>query len=309
MKQKRISAFFFALFLLIATYPVSAEKISLKFSFSTNSIGDGDINTWLNSFNSLWQDWKKEKGGSLEGQFDPISYGSNMEFELRIPIISGFAINLGIKTQLFSEKEGTVLYQNEAKNQSDEQAIFNQVKALPLKIGLSYSYSIPALSNLSVFGSIGRHIIFVRYSTKEIYSQFFTPAGIDISGGIEKENNFRSEALGFYASFGAEFDLLKFVAFVLEVEKTWAKIDGFKGSHSLKTWQRGIPLKDSYNEEIDSGKASLYFYESDQWNLNQFYSVLSGQIEKPESTFIRNLRQAELNFSGISLKIGLRFKF
>ena len=56
----------------------AAEHIHLKFSFKTNSVGDGDLNTWIQSANSLWRDWQQHHGGQLEGQFAPIDYGSNI---------------------------------------------------------------------------------------------------------------------------------------------------------------------------------------------------------------------------------------
>ena len=74
--------------------PVYAENVSFKFSFNTNNIQQGDMFLSTESFNTLWNDWKTSKGGSLLGMFDPITYASNYELELRIPIFSGFAIKI-----------------------------------------------------------------------------------------------------------------------------------------------------------------------------------------------------------------------
>ena len=66
--------------LLVWTFqPVYAENVSFKFSFNTNNIQHGDLFTSTESFNTLWQDWKNINGGSVNGMFDPVTYGFNYE--------------------------------------------------------------------------------------------------------------------------------------------------------------------------------------------------------------------------------------
>jgi len=298
MKMKKIpSVLFCAFFLFLAPFS-SAENVSIKFSLNQNSIGESDPHTWIQSFNSLWQDWASSKGGQITGQFEPISFGLNFEVELRVRLIAGLSLHFGASP--FSDSnEGEIQYPNAAATQKESHFILNSIKAYPIKIGLSYSVTIPKVPRLHAAVNIGRRILIVSYKTKENYQAFFTSGGREWEYWYEKENSFNSEALGFYTSLGIEYDILKHIALSLEAEKTWSKVDGFKGPYTYQDYE-GIN---------DSGKASLYFYESDQWGLGQTYSVLYGHETKPEESYIKNIRQGELNFGGLAIKFGIRFKF
>jgi hypothetical protein len=286
--------------------PAAAEKISLKFSLSTNSIGEGDINPWINDQNQQWQDWRQTNGGTLSGEFVPISYGSNFEIELRIPIFAGVAFNLAGRTKLMDSQAGRITYNDDTGIQQEIQTISNEVQALPLKIGFSYVFQIPVLEKLYVFLNVGRQIIFVRYKTSEDYNAHLTYYNKEFIYEINKRNTFSSDALGFYASFGAEYDLIKYIAVVVEAEKIWSRVSGFKGDHH-KSYFESINGVIATNEE--NGKASLYFYERTVGDMNQYYAVLSGHRETSEELDFRNIRQGELNFDGFSFKFGIRFKF
>lgn len=283
---------------LFIFHPALAEKISLKLSLNTNFINNGDINTWVESFNSLWTDWQNSKGGQLHGEFAPIHYGNSYELEFRFPIVAGFAFNLS-GTRHSSQKEGEIFYVNEGGDQEETHSINNKVTAIPIKIGFSYSMALPYVSDLYVNANIGRHIVFVQYKNIEKYEAIFSNAVNEFSYWFEKDTKFNSESLGFYASLGLEYDLVRFLAFTAEVEKVWSNVDGFKGPFTYR----------SFDVQNESGKASLYYYESNQWDLNRYFSTLSGHEKKPQEDYIRNIRLGKLNFSGISLKIGIRFKF
>lgn len=281
---------------LLLVCPALAEKISLRLSFCTTDVASGDINTWLESFTQLWHDWQKANGGTVQGLFSPLDYGSTFDVELRIPIVAGFALNLS-GSRLSAKQEDTITYQTSGGAQTEEHLLSNQILALPFKVGISYS--LPLLRGLHIIVQGGRQIIFVRYENKENYQALFQSEGREFSYWFEKDGLFRSEALGYYASFGAEFDIVPFLALSAEAEKTWSKVAGFKGPFAYRDFQG----------QDTSGKASLYFYESNQWGLNTYYALLTGHVERPESTQIRNLRQGELSFSGFSFKMGLRIKF
>lgn len=295
----------FLLFLLV-TFTAnlsSAEHIHLRFSFKTNSVGDGDLNTWIQSADSLWQDWQQQKGGQLEGQFAPVDYGSNLEVELRIPLFAGLSLNIG-GSQLSSSSDGQINYSidNENGQEHETQDLSNSVKATSLKFGFSYSYPLPFFPRISVIAGGGRHIRFIRYESEDNYDTSFAKSGETYNYWYQKQNTYNSEALGYYAALGAEFEIIEYIAVFLEAEKIWSKADGFKGRHSYKG-DFGL------GEFSEGGKASLYFYESDQSGLGSYYTVLTGHKKRPDEFYIQNVRQGELNFDNFSFKLGITFKF
>jgi len=282
--------------------PLAAEKISLKLSFSMNSFSEGDLEEWVRSLNSLWQDFSTLNPGSLTGEFVAPGYGSNLEVELRIPVFKGFGLNLA-GGRFSGTEEGSVAYIREGVNQEQNQTILNDVRALNLKIGFSYRVELPFLTGLHVFANAGRHLTFAKYEHKDNWQSILRLSGFEFLSAYERKNSYTSDALGFYAGFGAEYDLVKYIAVVFEVEKVWSKVDGFKGSHYFKLFTDRDTLL------LEEGTATLFYYEATPFALPDFYPTLAGHIDRPEGEMFQNIRQGELNFSRFSVKLGVRFKF
>lgn len=302
MRHRKYFFIIFLLFLFSAVQPGWSEQISLKFSFKTNNIADDDLNAWINSYNNLWRDWQDAQGGELTGAYVPLSYGPGFEVEVRIPIFKGLALDFGGGTKFSDAQEGTITLENSATTQIETQYIKNQISAIPFKIGFSYSLALPMLPRLHFFAAGGRQITLIKYSTWNDYTYDRTISGIEYAYWFKKENVYNSESLGYYASLGIEFDIIKYIAVVAEAEKTWAKTDGFKGSNSYS----GFLGTTEFNR---GGNVSLYYYEDDPLNLGYNYPILEGHKNRPEEGVYENLRQGILDFSNFSFKIGIRFKF
>lgn len=303
MNRLKIYIIQWTVFFIAFSVPLSGETISFKFCYNTASISGGDINTWIDSYNTRWNDWQSFWKGELEGQLNALKYGPKYEVELRVPIILGLALNLS-GSHFSSSSEGTVTFLHGTGDQAEEGYLKNEIKGIPMKIGFSYSYALPFLENLYVCAGIGRHITFLKYKVLENYELSIS----NFTYSLKKDNSYNSEALGVYINFGLEYDVIRFIAFVVEAEKVWSKADGFKGVFETDFY-------DPYLNErtIESGKASLYFYEDQEnWN-NKYYSYLAGHEKRPddpqEHPHIRNLRQGEIDLGTFSFKIGIRLKF
>ena len=318
MKKSRINFISWLVVFLFVSSPLAGENISFKISYNTASVSKGDLNTWIDSYNALWKDGASMAAGQLDGQFNPIKYGPKYEVELRIPILSGFALNLS-GCHFSSIAEGTVSFIHETSNQTETDHIRNEVKGYPIKIGLSYTPPLSLLENLHVFAGIGRHITFINFkSSGDFYAELKDING-DFTYSFKRDYDSNSEALGFYATLGVEYDIIKHIAIVAEAEKVWSKADGFKGQLNEEHIETnpGEGPKITYEE---SDKASLYFYEYKRGGDSKYYSYFRGNKEKPDIpkfypryprgiTDIKNIRQGELDLSTFSIKIGIRFKF
>jgi hypothetical protein len=316
MKTRRFMALIApAMLLALLAHPMYGERISLKFCFGSNNISGTDINTWVDSFNQLWTDWKTLNQGDLQGRFTPIDYSGSLEVGLRIPLFKGLALNLAAG-RYASSGEGAVSLQYPGGIQTEEQFISNKVTAWPIKVGLSYSLALPPLPRLAVVAGFGRHIILATYDTVNNYKFYTVDQNLEFTYLINKQNTYSSEGLGYYAHLGAEFDIIKYIAVFVEGEKVWNTLAGFKGNFTYEAL--GFPMGDVRQ----NGKASLYYYESDQNGTGTYYSLLAGHKDKPEGRLeypldggplegpqIKDLRQGELDFNHISFKIGIRFKF
>jgi hypothetical protein len=294
MKRNRI--FWLAAAALLLIRPLTAETISFKFAYSLPSIREGDINAWMSSFNTLWADWQAQTGGELSGEFPSLDYQPSYEVEIRIPIAPILAFSISA-SRLQSSNNGTISFTSTDGSQIETHFISNQVNALPVKLGFCLLLKLPRLP-LTAVVSGGRHITFVRYKTSEDYSALFKTTEQDYDYWYSKTNTYNSESLGFYASVALELSVLRYLSLVVEGEQVWSKAAGFKGPYTFE----------NYLGENASGKASLYYYSSDQFGLGKTYPLLAGHKSRPEEN-VSALRQGELNFGGISLRVGLRLKF
>jgi opacity protein-like surface antigen len=302
MSTKKTPTLLVLILVLLITHPAYAEKISLKLSFNTNSYGKGDLETWLPSLNSQWNDYSTEYPGTLAGEFVAPAYGSNIEIELRIPVFKGFGLNFA-GSRLSGLEEGDVTYSSQDANKEEAQYLMNDVSGLNLKIGFSYAAELPFLEGLHLFGNVGRHVIYAKYTVENNYLLKIETLGREFLYESKQENSYSSDSLGWYAGLGVEYDVIQHVAIVFEIEKIWSKVNGFKGTQLYKFYQDDVMVID------DSGKASLYYYEDQMFGLENYYELLQGHIDTPDDESIRNLRSGELNFSTLSIKFGIRFKF
>jgi opacity protein-like surface antigen len=302
MGTKKFPTLLILVLALVFTQPMYAEKISLKLSFNTNSYGTGDLETWIPSLNSLWRDYSTEEPGTVAGEFVAPTYGSNIEIELRIPIYKGFGLNFA-GSRLSGLEEGEITYSREDGMQNETQYLLNDVSGLNLKIGFSLAVELPFHEGLHLFGNVGRQMIYAKYKVENNYQLSVYALGREFLYESRQENSYSSDSLGWYAGLGVEYDIIQHVAIVFEIEKIWSKVAGFKGSHLFKFYQDEVLVTD------DSRKASLYYYEDQMFGLDNYYEILQGHIDTPDDESIRNLRSGELNFSTLSFKFGIRFKF
>jgi len=300
--------FFLTLTFLLIIVCVSSygkENVSLRISYNANSMNIGDVNTWIESFNESWKDYAALNNGNLQGELNPLDFKNNLEFSVRIPIYQGFAIN-GSGGQSSSIAEGDITFQNLTGDQKEYIYLNNQTKALMFKLGFSYNFQLPFYPKLHLVTQFGRYLVFNKYTVIENKESYFSSFGKEFIYFNDKETDYRSEALGIYASLALEFELIQYLAFVLEAEKLWANADGYKGSYSQSIIEN---LNGKITEQNISGKETLYFYETTMANLTEYYSVLSGHEKKPDGPEIRDIRQGEFDFGGLAIKLGIRFKF
>ncbi len=131
--------------------------------------------------------------GIFNGRFDPITYGYNYELELKIPIFSGFALNLG-GSRLKSSSKGTIDFEQTSGTQTETHFLKNDILVYPFKIGFSYMFRLPFFSNLSIGIGGGRLIIFSKYETFERYELDFLESEEGFNYWYERSNSYRPDS-------------------------------------------------------------------------------------------------------------------
>jgi len=288
----------FCLILGINPHLLQAEKISFQLNYWVPSFPSNDLDLWLTSTNQLWQDWATAKNGQTSGEFPPLQYSPSLELGLRVSIVEGLSLVIS-GSHFSSQSEGQVEFLRSEAAQMESYLLRNRVSFLPLKIGFNYRHPLPFYQPLAGYITFGRHLVFISYKKVEEYEAKFDVLGQEFIYWFNKDGSYRSESLGYFAELGIEYSPLRYISIFAGVEQIWNTTDGFKGSYTYA----------DYTGEEKRVKASLYFYESNQWNLGQYYHLLNGDKKRPAGDSVRNVRQATFNYGGFSFKLGVRFNF
>ena len=168
--------------------------------------------------------------------------------------------------------------------------------AIPVKLSAYYFFPIRSRMKLYLKGGIGCYFGNLTYDTKLIAKIIF----IDIPAW-EKSVNVKDKTIGLDGGIGFEYDVLKNIGLFVEGAARYAK---------LKDW-KGDEIYIDAEGQTDNISGTLWFCETLHEQTGIYYPDFKVSRDKPSSDggSHRNIRKAEIDFSGFSLRFGLRIKF
>ena len=269
-------------------------KFSLKLTGGGRYSAIGDMNKHLDSINHL---------PNVTGNIEKVNnWSGDLQVELRIGISQKFG--LGFVTSPFfqrSNQSSLFIYGGEMLipeiPKIDEQLIFApKIKAaMPLGLNLYYSAYSSSKFNILIHSGIEWHTgkitenqtYYLFYSTGETYygNRYWSV-----------ENKF---CLGFQGGLGLEYSITDDLALVMEMQGRYVRMSNFKGT--MKS------VNNSYQYE-ESG--TLYYFRTTRGETGPWYTELEVRERQPDIGIlpIKDAREAILNLSGFSLRIGVRIR-
>lgn len=204
-------------------------------------------------------------------------------FEFSFPVTDGLFVGLGAD-YLQGRSSSEVSYKRQEG--ADVLKTDPHVRALPLKAGLFF-YPIP---NFYVKGSL--QVIFAKAGYGYRYE------------GEDDWQEWKGEAsglgLGGEAAAGGEWMLFPGAVLVAEAGYRRARIGGFKGADTFKE-------SDGWTH-TEEGR--LYAYQAALPGLEQTsYPLMFIRAKRPAEAGISDARDAVIDFSGVSLRIGIKVVF
>jgi len=282
---------------LLPKSPGERNRLKLGFRIS-GGLGFprvGDLNSVLNRNETYYY----PPGTSFEGEIDEVRTAMEFDAEILIHITEHFGLTLGA---------GYI----SAKNPEDKSSltatwgIYREVltdemkmSAVPVRLGLFFSLPVSSFLRFTLSGGGGLYL--ARCS--EIFSMETSPYdryAID-------EWEAKKMGLGFQGGLGLELDVTGNIGFVLEAIGRYARFDGFSGTYDYEAdgiMRVYIPGLEPHEE------GDLYYFEQRIFT-SEWYPVLLIRGSEPGNASFpsRNVRLAVVDFSGISLKFGLKFTF
>lgn len=265
--------------------PPSAQPSEYAFDFSFfgggNLISGGDLNKGAQGFADFYSDTLAIKG---KGKVRPVRLSYIYGGELSFPLFSFFSLGMGADYFLV-KKESRVKFE---KNSSTDTYITRpKIRALPLRVFFTF-YPFPYFylkGGLEYY--FAKCSYFYRYQTEEAVEEW--------------EGEAKAQDFGFLGGVGFEWKLSPSLSFIIEATGRYAQITGFKGEGKHKKY------KDSAGS-VSTEEGRLYFYQKIRIPDEPGYPYLLIHHKKP-SVDVSDPKEATLDLSGFSLKVGLKIRF
>jgi hypothetical protein len=302
--------FFLPALCLLLIKPLDAEekkplwsRFSLKVTAGLGSrIPIGDVNDVLKSFNDneVFTALREANSDRIAGGLKPLDDRiSHWEAELRFDLSPKIGFGIATSAPIHKQKESSVTYiiRGWAGDQIMTWTFKPEIRvSYPIKLSLYYTLPLMRHLNISVGGGVGLYS--AKISQFRRYDAIY-PLG-DVGWVVSSEvvkNNF---GLGFHGNIVLEYRLFERLALVTEFQARYAKISSFKGSLTA-TNEAG----DSYEEA-----GTYYYFTEENIAFGARHATLEVADRPPEVSyrFIQGVREAVLNVSAYSLRIGIRVR-
>jgi hypothetical protein len=238
----------------------------------------GDLNSGITGFADLTQDVFGIQG---EGNINPVHLGFVLGLEVTSPIFP--TLSWGIGAEHFQAKNESLVDYSLGIT-STSLLVQPNIKATPVSVFLSYN----PIPELYVKGGISYYFAECSYSY-----QFQT-----VDSTAQRIGNANGQGFGLMGGIGFLKSLSPSLSFVAEVTGRLAKIQGFTGEEEFQDFSGS-----SLTEE-----GTLYLVQA-QVLEERTHSVLFIRDTRPNEAGVVGAKEAQIDFSGISLKIGLRLHF
>ena len=260
--------------------PSKPEKplFALFLAGGGNIVSGGDINAGAQGLAAFYSD---ALGTAGTGDVDPVRLGAIYGAELSFPLLPNLFLGLG-GDYFQSQKTSRVEY--ETTETMNAFITKPQIQAFPLRFFISL-YPTP-----SFYLKIGLEYYFAKAN---YFYRFETETSWE-----EWRGEAKAQDIGFLGGIGLEWELFTPLSLVVEAMSRYSRVSGFEGENTY------IDSDGSFVTE----KGKLYFYRGNVAG-DKTHPLLFIRETEPSDTDVSELKEASVNFSGFSLKLGIRIRF
>lgn len=260
------------------------EKFGLVLWIGGRRAEVGDLN---DGAEGLARYYESRLSAVADGEVNPVHFGFLFGVEVRLPVAPGFYLAVGAE-RISAEASSTVNYEG-----GNSEAVYSTqpaVRMTPISLAVMIYPLRFVYARAGVDFTLARCAYLYRLTTPGPNAQE--------ESWQEWEGEASSSGFGYQIGFGVEWPIASFVSLVTELAYRYSRFDGFEGENL-------------YRE-------STGYESSEAGTMYRFKASAGGQTTFP-LVFIRNkvpteagameVRKAELDLSGYSLKLGLSIRF
>jgi len=275
MRKMLTILFSAALALCLITGPAQAQgKFSFKVTGGLAYASAADINNGLQGLADLYETVFVDYGWSVTNGYAAAHLGMDFGAEFSLEIAPNVSVGLGVgylKVSKSSHLDFT--YGSVTATQSWAP----QITAIPITLTFYYDLPVGPTVKVTLHGGLGYYLAKYKDTQHIDYFGVFNPTADTSANG-----------LGFHGGIGLEFQLTAQFGLLLEARGRYAAFGNVTGTN---TWSGG------------STTGKLYFYEFEETGYGWFPAVGIWDTT-PSGAWIRNVREAKIDFNGFSLRLG-----
>ncbi|MCX6558201.1 MAG: hypothetical protein NTW95_12365 [Candidatus Aminicenantes bacterium] len=263
--------------LLIA--PLKMEASAFKFRIFGGGIylQGGDLNSGLQGWTDYWKAYRNLQGYTQQtGSFNPVHFGLNVGGDVILQLSPHWGLGVGTE-YIMATKSSVFAFQSLTKQINWN--ILGKVQAVPAK--LSVFYFMPVKDSLTIVIHAGAGY----YSAKTRLESL-----TDVDPNMEYIIDASAQGTGFHGGLGLELKLSTGVHFFIEGVGRYASLSGFKGKTSITG--------------DGSWDGKLYYWEATKSFIDN-YGYIDLLVSPPTVPSVNFVREAKIDFSGLSLRAGI----
>ena len=263
---------------ILAPSPPSETNFSVSFFGGGNYVSAGELNEGARGMADFYRfDLNTQGEGEIEGAHLGYILGGECSFRLSNHFTVGFGI------EYFQGKEESLI---EFREDSSLQTLTTlpEFKAVPIRLFISY-YPVP-------YFYVKTGIEYYTATCTYLYQFQGEPLWQEWNGEA------KAHGFGIMGGLGFEVKFFSVLNFILEATGRYSKIKGFEGTGEYRN--------SALEQTKDEGK--LYFYKAEVSEENRFPSLFILE-KKPTEAGVVAPREAIIDFSGITLRAGIKIYF
>ena len=276
----------FFLIMAISIFPDTAsKKFDLKISGGLTYLEVGDWNAHHVGWNEQRRMSVEAAGGTVISENQELHWGKEMAGELIFNLNSRFAVSGGIGYIYgnVADTAETIVDGVTALNVHDF-----KVRAIPLRAGGYYFFPIAPKMQISLNAGLGYYFAKAeRFYRREPGDGYW----------IDSEGTGTGGGIGFDGGIEFEYSISNNVSILIGGYGRYAKISGIEG-------HRERIDSNNWSDSIDGNYYALE-RERPPWG---WFPVVNIATEAPSGAGTRNVRDAHVNFSGFTIRLGLKIK-
>jgi hypothetical protein len=240
----------------------------------------GDLNKGAQGFADFYE---TKSGGAADKETDPARLSYLFGGEIAISLLSRLYVTVGAEF-FSSSKESLISYPK-----ATPAATFTtkpKFQAVPVRLAVMFYPSEFLYFKVGVACYFAKCGYYYRYEQDKFWQEY--------------EGDATASGLGLWGSLGFELAFARNISLVIEATGQYAPIKGFEGTGTSQSSQSPDPV-------TEEGKLYAYDYTESGKTISPLLLIRS---QNPaHDAYVENAREATVDFSGMSLRAGIKIKF